>query len=69
MKSVTLKVEGMSCGHCKMSIESALLKQDGIETAEVVLAEKNVSIVYDDTKIQLNQIKEIIEDQGFDVYL
>lgn len=34
-----LKVEGMSCGHCKMSVEKALKSVQGVEKVEVFLQE------------------------------
>lgn len=34
-----LKVEGMSCGHCKVSVEKALKSVPGVEKVEVFLQE------------------------------
>ncbi|QYR23627.1 cation transporter [Paenibacillus sp. sptzw28] len=65
MEHVQLKVEGMSCGHCANSIESAV-KTLGA-TAKVDLGSKSVSIDYDAGKISLDAIKEAIEEQGYDV--
>ncbi|MEW9670243.1 copper ion binding protein [Ammoniphilus sp. 3BR4] len=65
MKEITLQVEGMSCGHCVNAIEGAL-KELGA-AAKVDLAGKSVSLSYDETKLSLDQIKEAIEDQGYDV--
>ncbi|MCY9692956.1 cation transporter [Paenibacillus alginolyticus] len=65
MKNITLKVEGMSCQHCVNSIEGAL-KEIGA-TGLVDLALKTVSVEFEDNKINLGQIKEVIEDQGYDV--
>lgn len=62
-----IKVEGMSCNHCKNSIESALKEQNGIDTAEVSLAEKTVTVNYDSEVVSLKEIEEIIEDRGFEV--
>jgi copper chaperone len=65
MKQVTLNVEGMSCGHCVNSIETAL-KEIGTE-AKVDLSSKKVSVEFDDTKLNESVIKETIEEQGYDV--
>ncbi|MBA9083616.1 copper chaperone [Fontibacillus solani] len=65
MQNVTLKVEGMSCGHCVNSVEGAL-SQIGA-TAKVDLGSKSVAITYDENKLSLETIKEAIEDQGYDV--
>jgi copper chaperone len=65
MSQVTLNVEGMSCGHCVSSIEKAL-REVGAE-GHVDLDAKKVSISYDEEKVTLDQLKEAIEDQGYDV--
>ncbi|KOP66012.1 cation transporter [Paenibacillus solani] len=65
MEQVTIKVEGMSCMHCVNSIEGAL-KEQNIE-GHVDLKAGTVSVNYDASKFNLDQIKEIIEEQGYDV--
>lgn len=66
MQNIKLTVEGMSCGHCVAAVEGALNKL-GVASAKVDLASKTVQIEYDEAKITLQQIKEAIEDQGYDV--
>lgn len=61
----TLKVEGMSCGHCVNSVEGAI-KKLGAE-AKVDLASGSVAVIYDESKLGLSDIKTAIEDQGYDV--
>jgi copper chaperone len=65
MTKVTLKVEGMSCGHCVNSVEKAL-KEIGA-SGKVDLESKKVEIEYDDSVINQDAIKEAIEEQGYDV--
>lgn len=65
MKTVLLKVEGMSCGHCVSTIEGTLSKLGA--TGKVDLAGKSVAVEYNENKISLEAIKEAIEDQGYDV--
>jgi copper chaperone len=65
MQNVTLKVKGMSCGHCVNAVENAL-KQVGAK-GSVDLANGLVTIEYDETKVTLDQLKQAIEDQGYDV--
>jgi copper chaperone len=65
MQNVTLKVEGMSCGHCVNSVEMAL--KNGGAKGQVDLASKTVQIQYDESKLSIEAIKEMIEDQGYDV--
>ncbi len=63
----TLNVQGMSCGHCKMSVEEALNKLDGVSSAEVHLEDGKVDIAFDETKVNVNAMKDAIEEQGYDV--
>jgi len=65
MANVTLKVEGMSCGHCVSAVEKAVGGAGA--SAKVDLAGKKVDIEYDDSKVSLDTIKAAIEDQGYDV--
>jgi len=65
MATITLKVNGMSCNHCVMSVEKAL-KEIGAK-GSVDLGSKQVTVEYDDALINLDKIKEAIEDQGYDV--
>jgi copper chaperone len=65
MQTVTLKVEGMSCGHCVHSVEGAVGKLGA--TGKVDLSAGAVTVQFDEAKITLAAIKEAIEDQGYDV--
>ncbi|HLQ82624.1 MAG TPA: copper chaperone CopZ [Pseudogracilibacillus sp.] len=67
MMQTELKVKGMTCGHCKSAVEGALAEATGVSNADVDLDEGVVSIDYDESTITLDQIKEVIEDQGYDV--
>ncbi|MFC7061609.1 copper chaperone CopZ [Halobacillus seohaensis] len=63
----TLNVEGMTCGHCKMSVEGALNKIDGVSAAKVNLEDGNVDVTFDESKVHVGAMKEAIEEQGYDV--
>ncbi|MDU0206215.1 MULTISPECIES: copper ion binding protein [Paenibacillus] len=65
MSSIILKVEGMSCNHCVNTVEKAM-KELGAE-GKVNLAGKLVEVVYDESKLTVEAIKEAIEEQGYDV--
>ncbi|WP_027093070.1 copper chaperone CopZ [Cohnella thermotolerans] len=65
MTNITLKVEGMSCGHCVNSVEGAVRKLGA--NAKVDLAAGSVAVEFDESKIGVEAIKEAIEDQGYDV--
>ncbi|GIP39014.1 copper chaperone CopZ [Paenibacillus sp. J31TS4] len=65
MKQATLQVEGMSCQHCVNGIEGAL-KELGA-AGRVDLAGRKVEVAYDSDRISLEQIREAIEEQGYEV--
>lgn len=60
-------VPGVSCGHCKSSIETALQPLPGVQEAQVDLASKAVEVVYDDTVIDRTAVVRAIESAGYDV--
>lgn len=65
MQNVTLKVQGMSCGHCVHSVEKAL-ERIGV-SGKADLAAGTVHVRYDEAEVNLNAIREAIEEQGYDV--
>jgi copper chaperone len=67
MMTITLNVQGMTCGHCKMAVTNALQELDGVKHVEVHLQEGTVDVDYDETKVSVEKLKEAIEEQGYDV--
>ena len=67
MKQITLLVPGISCGHCKSSIEGAVASMDGVARAEVSISERTVDVEYDPAQVDLAAIVSAIDDQGFEV--
>ncbi|MEN2465450.1 copper chaperone CopZ [Ornithinibacillus sp. FSL M8-0202] len=67
MQSLTLDVRGMTCGHCKMSVEGALNELEGVSNVEVDLATGKVTVTYDESKVTLEAMQEAVEEQGYDV--
>jgi copper chaperone len=67
MKTV-LKVEGMSCGHCKAAVEKAL-KAAGAAAAEADVAGKIVTVEYDDKIISIEKMKAAVEDAGYETVI
>lgn len=63
----TLNVQGMTCGHCKMSVEGAMNKLDGVSAAEVNLEAGSVDVTFDESKVTIDAMKEAIEEQGYDI--
>ncbi|MCM3238225.1 copper chaperone CopZ [Heyndrickxia oleronia] len=67
MENITLTVNGMSCGHCVNSIEGSVGKLNGVKNVSVDLDNGKVQVKFDSNVVSLNEIKETIDDQGYDV--
>ncbi len=67
MINKTLNVQGMSCGHCVNSIEGSVGELNGVETIKVHLQGGKVNVTFDPDKVNLKDITEVIEEQGYDV--
>ncbi|MCT1904462.1 copper chaperone CopZ [Oceanobacillus sp. FSL W8-0428] len=67
MENITLNVQGMSCGHCVNSIEGNVGELDGVESVKVHLEDGKVDVTYNADKVELKDITEVIEEQGYDV--
>lgn len=65
--STVLNVEGMSCQHCVNSITKAVGELKGVNGVSIDLKGKTVSVDYDPDQVGLDKIKEVIEDQGYEV--
>jgi P-type Cu+ transporter len=66
MATTTLKVEGMTCGACTSSIETGFQGVDGVGNVSVSLVMERAVVQHDPKTISAAQVKEIIEDRGFD---
>ncbi|KAG9071603.1 hypothetical protein KI688_005816 [Linnemannia hyalina] len=64
---ITLPVIGMTCMSCVNAITSVLSSSPGVVDIKVSLKQEEAVVEYDPSTIQPGQIKEAIEDCGFDV--
>ena len=65
MKEIKLKIEGMHCTGCSTRLEKVLNNTDGVEKATVSFEDKKAIITFDESKTNIEKIKEAIEDCGF----
>ena len=63
MKTV-IKIDGMSCNHCVMAVKKEIQKLN-VQNLEVKIGE--ASIEFDENKINLENIKQAIEEAGYTV--
>lgn len=65
MKKI-LKVEGMSCGHCKAAVEKALKAVDGVENAVVDLENKSAEVILTQ-EVGDDVLAKAVTDAGYEV--
>lgn len=67
MQQTTLDVKGMSCGSCVNTIEKSVGELGGVELVKVLLSEGKVDVSYNESTVDLNAIKNVIEESGYEV--
>jgi Cu+-exporting ATPase len=65
MQKIVLKISGMYCASCAVNIENILKEEDGINSANVNLANQRAYVVFDPSKIDFSKIKNLIEFLGY----
>jgi copper chaperone len=66
MTQETIKVEGMSCGHCVMRVKKAIEAVEGVRKAEVDLPNKQAVVEYEERKANLEKIKAAVKEVGYE---
>ena len=64
-EKTTLNVSGMSCGHCVKAVEESVGNLSGVIDVKVNLVSSSVEIAYESDQVNLQQITDTIEDQGY----
>ncbi|WP_045175786.1 heavy metal translocating P-type ATPase [Anaerocellum danielii] len=67
MERKILDVMGMSCASCARAIEKSVSKVEGVSSASVNFATEKLVVEYDETKTNLEKIKEAVKKAGYDV--
>lgn len=60
--SIELKIEGISCGHCKMSVEKALKSVPGVEKVEVFLQEGRAIV---EGNAPVDRLINAVQEEGY----
>ena len=60
-----LKIEGMSCGHCVMHVQSALEDVPGVKSAKVDLLERSAMV--DGENLNDQALRAAVADAGYKV--
>lgn len=63
MEPLTLKIDGMSCGHCVARVEKTLAKLDGVAVRKVDLG--SAEVMYDPSRTPFERIRQALDDAGY----
>jgi copper chaperone CopZ len=66
MNRVKLKIAGMHCGHCQMTVENALKGVTGTVDATVFRAEGEAEVDYDASRASPDQYVAAVRAAGYD---
>ncbi len=66
MKTLKLKIDGMSCASCVNTVETSLNKTEGVNEARVNITNDTGTVTYDDTIISEDEVMKVIRDSGYE---
>lgn len=69
LSTATLRVEGMTCASCSVTIQAALEELDGVEDARVEVEARRAVISYDAAKVTPEQLVEAVKQLGYEARL
>lgn len=69
LTKATFPVEGMTCASCANSIQSMLNARDGVAEANVNFAGKTLQVAYDAQEVSPVQLRETVQEIGFDILI
>jgi copper chaperone CopZ len=65
MASLKLRITGMTCAHCQMSVEKALAKVPGVYGAVVDLRNASAEVDYDDDAATIEELTAAVAKAGY----
>ena len=65
LETIELPVQGMTCGHCVSTVQSALERVRGVRTATVRLQPGSATVTFDPAATDRSQLKQAIATAGY----
>ncbi len=66
-RQLSLRVEGIDCSACAEKIEGSLAKLEGIGSVKADFGGEKVTVVYDEDRLSIDEIKGKIRELGYEV--
>ena len=67
MKQINLKIKGMHCASCAVTIEKSITAMNGVKSANVNFGSEKLHIDYDEKKTNVEEFKNKIKSLGYEV--
>ena len=67
MTRTILNVPDISCEHCERTITNALTPVEGVRRVNVDIPVKQVAVVYDESVVGIERMKEVLEEEDYPV--
>jgi len=64
-KTITLKVSGMTCEACPITVKKALQKVPGVAKIDVLYEKKQVVVTFDDSKTNTDALVKATTNAGY----
>ncbi len=65
MKTQELRIEGMTCSHCVMSVKKELSKLSGVIVEDVQIGSARIQI--DEQKVDEHTLRNAIDEAGYKI--
>ena len=65
MAATTLKIDGMTCGHCVQAVTQALKGTEGVSDARVDLEAGRAQVEYEESKTNPGDLAAVVADEGY----
>ena len=66
MKTLEVKIDGMSCASCVNTIDTALNAKKGVETVNINIANDTGKVIFDETNISQDEVLKTIQESGYE---
>lgn len=66
MRTDTIKVERMACGHCEIAVQDAIRRLPGVVKAKASKRKKQAEVTYDETRVTLDEIVAAVNATGYE---
>ena len=67
MRNESIRISGMTCGSCVLSVQGVLKAVNGVADAQVTLDTGLARVSYDETQTSSEQLKSAVRNAGFGV--